>query len=570
MVQKTGIGVSPGAVIAEAAVLRHSGFGVEHVTVEDIDSELAVFSSALNSAFSSLDATLVSSEDEKAMLMTLRAMLSDPEYTGLIKDNIKERNYNAAWAVEAATEKYASMLDKMGDGYFSERASDIRDAGYILIEAIAGESISAFHLTKPSILVADYLLPSEFLRLDRKFLRGLCLDGGGKTSHIAILSRSADIPAVFALGDFSIYAENGMTIAMDGKYGTAILDPQKKVLSEYRKRCDAAARAEADLQKGAGLPAETADGFRIRLMCNIEGVEGIDGAISSGAEGIGLFRTEFLALQKAYFDDGDKMFHVYQEAVERMSEYGPITFRTYDIGGDKVLEGMGINEDNPILGWRAVRFCMENKELFRSQLVSILRASAISPSVRIMFPMISGSEELREVLAFLEEVKAECREKGIPFDENMKIGTMIEVPSAAITADILADYVDFMSIGTNDLIQYTIAVDRGNEKISYLYRPLHPAVLRLIKHVVDSAKAKGIQVSMCGEMAGETEYLPILVGMGFDELSMSAHSILEARRRIRLLDKGSCTRFVNHVLSLPDAVSVEAALKEFTEQYGKA
>lgn len=570
MVQKTGIGVSPGAVIAEAAVLRHSGFGVEHVTVEDIDSELAVFSSALNSAFSSLDATLVSSEDEKAMLMTLRAMLSDPEYTGLIKDNIKERNYNAAWAVEAATEKYASMLDKMGDGYFSERASDIRDAGYILIEAIAGESISAFHLTKPSILVADYLLPSEFLRLDRKFLRGLCLDGGGKTSHIAILSRSADIPAVFALGDFSIYAENGMTIAMDGKYGTAVLDPQKKVLSEYRKRCDAAARAEADLQKGAGLPAETVDGFRIRLLCNIEGVEGIDGAISSGAEGIGLFRTEFLALQKVYLDDGDKMYHVYQEAVERMSEYGPITFRTYDIGGDKVLEGMGINEDNPILGWRAVRFCMENKELFRSQLVSILRASAISPSVRMMFPMISGSEELREVLAFLEEVKAECREKGIPFDENMKIGTMIEVPSAAITADILADYVDFMSIGTNDLIQYTIAVDRGNEKISYLYRPLHPAVLRLIKHVVDSAKAKGIQVSMCGEMAGETEYLPILVGMGFDELSMSAHSILEARRRIRLLDKGSCTRFVNHVLSLPDAVSVEAALKEFTEQYGKA
>lgn len=570
MVQKTGIGVSQGAVIAEAAVLRHSGFGVEHVTVEDIDSELAVFSSALNSAFSSLDATLVSSEDEKAMLMTLRAMLSDPEYTGLIKDNIKERNYNAAWAVEAATEKYASMLDKMGDGYFSERASDIRDAGYILIEAIAGESISAFHLTKPSILVADYLLPSEFLRLDRKFLRGLCLDGGGKTSHIAILSRSADIPAVFALGDFSIYAENGMTIAMDGKYGTAVLDPQKKVLSEYRKRCDAAARAEADLQKGAGLPAETVDGFRIRLMCNIEGVEGIDGAISSGAEGIGLFRTEFLALQKSYLDDGDKMYHVYQEAVERMSEYGPITFRTYDIGGDKVLEGMGINEDNPILGWRAVRFCMENKELFRSQLVSILRASAISPSVRMMFPMISGSEELREVLAFLEEVKGECREKGIPFDENMKIGTMIEVPSAAITADILADYVDFMSIGTNDLIQYTIAVDRGNEKISYLYRPLHPAVLRLIKHVVDSAKAKGIQVSMCGEMAGETEYLPILVGMGFDELSMSAHSILEARRRIRLLDKGSCTRFVNHVLSLPDAVSVEAALKEFTEQYGKA
>ena len=357
---------------------------------------------------------------------------------------------------------------------------------------------------------------------------------------------------------------------MDGKYGTAVINPQKKVLSEYRQRCDAAARADAELLKEAGLPAETTDGFRIRLMCNIEGLDGIDGAISSGAEGVGLFRTEFLALQKSYLDDEEKMEHVYQEAVMRMSQYGPMTFRTYDIGGDKVIEGMGINEENPILGWRAVRFCMENKDLFRSQLISILKASAISDSVRIMFPMISGAEELKEVLAFLEEVKSECREKGIAFDEDMEIGTMIEVPSAAITADVLADYVDFMSIGTNDLIQYTIAVDRGNEKISYLYQPLHPAVLRLIKHVVDSAKAKGKRISMCGEMAGDADYLPILVGMGFDELSMSAHSILEAKRRIRLLDKGSCTQLVNHVLSLPDAVSIEAALKEFSEQYGKA
>ena len=570
MVQREGIGISPGAVIAEAAVLRHSGTGVEHTVADDSGNELSVFSAAYDSALSSLDTSLASSDDEKAMLMMLQTMLSDPDYLNQIDENIRERKYNAAWAVEAATEKYASMLDKLGDGYFSERASDIRDAGYILIDAIRGEALSAFHLTKPSILVADYLLPSEFLRLDRSYLKGLCLDGGGKTSHIAILSRSADIPAVFALGDFSIHASNGSVIAMDGKYGTAVIDPQRRILSEYRLRCDAAAKADAELQKEAGLPAETTDGFRIRLMCNIEGLDGVDGAISSGAEGIGLFRTEFLALQKAYLEDEGKMDHVYQEAVERMSGYGPVTFRTYDIGGDKVLDGMGINEENPILGWRAVRFCMENKELFRSQLVSILKASAVCRSVRIMFPMISGSEELCEVLSFLEEVKSECRAKGIPFDENMEIGTMIEVPSAAITADVLADHVDFMSIGTNDLIQYTIAVDRGNEKISYLYQPLHPAVLRLIKYVVDSAKKKGKKVSMCGEMAGEAEYLPILVGMGFDELSMSAHSILEAKRRIRLLDKGSCTQFVNHVLSLPDAVSIEAALKEFSEQYGKA
>ena len=570
MIQKTGIGVSPGAVVAEAAVLRHTALAIEHIPSDDTEGELSVLSSAYDSALSSLDSLIAVSDDEKSMLAILRTMLSDPEYLSLIRENITERKYNAAWAVEAATEKYASELDKLGDGYFSERASDIRDAGYILIESIQGFMISAFHLTKPSVLVADYLLPSEFLRMDRQYLKGLCLDGGGKASHMAILARSADIPAVFALSDFSSMVEEGAVIAVDGRDGTVVLDPQRKVLSEYRKRSDAAARDEAELKKDAGLPAETLDGYRIRLMCNIEGLEGIDGAIASGSEGIGLFRTEFLALQSDYLENGEKMDHVYQEAVERMSACGPVTFRTYDIGGDKALNGMKINEDNPILGWRAVRFCMENRDMFRRQLVSILRASAYSDSVRIMFPMISGSEELREVLSFFDEVKDECRKNGTAFDENIKIGTMIEVPSAAITADILADYVDFMSIGTNDLIQYTIAVDRGNEKISYLYRPLHPAVLRLLKYVVDSAKAKGVTVSMCGEMAGDPDYLPILVGMGFDELSMSAHSILESKKRIRMLDKSCCTRFVNHVLSLSDAASVEDALKEFLDTYGKA
>ena len=570
MIQKTGIGVSPGAVVAEAAVLRHTALSIEHIPSDDTEGELSVLSSAYDSALSSLDSLIAVSDDEKSMLAILRTMLSDPEYLSLIRENITERKYNAAWAVEAATEKYASELDKLGDGYFSERASDIRDAGYILIESIQGFMISAFHLTKPSVLVADYLLPSEFLRMDRQYLKGLCLDGGGKASHMAILARSADIPAVFALSDFSSMVEEGAVIAVDGRDGTVVLDPQRKVLSEYRKRSDAAARDEAELKKDAGLPAETLDGYRIRLMCNIEGLEGIDGAIASGSEGIGLFRTEFLALQSDYLENEEKMDHAYQEAVERMSACGPVTFRTYDIGGDKALNGMKINEENPILGWRAVRFCMENRDMFRRQLVSILKASAYSDSVRIMFPMISGSEELREVLSFFDEVKEECRKNGTAFDENIKIGTMIEVPSAAITADILADYVDFMSIGTNDLIQYTIAVDRGNEKISYLYRPLHPAVLRLLKYVVDSAKAKGVTVSMCGEMAGDPDYLPILVGMGFDELSMSAHSILESKKRIRMLDKSCCTRFVNHVLSLSDAASVEEALKEFLDTYGKA
>ena len=255
---------------------------------------------------------------------------------------------------------------------------------------------------------------------------------------------------------------------------------------------------------------------------------------------------------------------------KEMGPYGPVTFRTFDFGGDKQIEWMNLNEENPILGWRAVRFCMERKDIFAHQLAAILKASAYADDVRIMFPMISGIEELKSVLAFFDEVKAICRASGVKFNEDMQIGTMIEVPSAAICSDILADYVDFMSIGTNDLIQYTLAVDRGNDKISYLYKPLHPAVLRLIKYVVDSAKAKGVTVSMCGEMAGMPEYLPILIGMGFDELSMANHSVLVAKKRMRELDSISCTRLVNHVLSLPDASSVEEALKEFNSQYGKA
>ena len=358
-------------------------------------------------------------------------------------------------------------------------------------------------------------------------------------------------------------------IAMDGKAGTVSVNPDRRTRSSYRKRMDNELRSEAELKADAGLPAITKDGFQVSLMGNIEGMEGIAAAIKAGADGIGLFRTEFLMMQPEYADE-EKRNAIYRETVERMSPYGPVTFRTYDIGGDKVPKEMKIEEENPILGWRAVRLCMEMKDLFRDQLVSILKASASCHGTRLMFPMVSGSEELRSVIAFLDEVKDECHGKGIAFDEDIKIGTMIEIPSAAITSDVIARYVDFMSIGTNDLIQYTIAVDRGNEKISYLYRPLHPAVLRLLAHVAESAHKNGIPVSMCGEMAGYPDYLPILIGLGIDELSMAPSSIMEVRRRIRTLSRSSCASFANHVLSLPDAQEIENALKEFNSTYGKA
>ncbi len=565
MVEKRGIGVFPGIVTGKAAVFRHTVLdNVEHALADDPERELREFEAAQKSVLDELHSIKPSSREERDMLDVYESMLSDPDYLALIRENIRERKYTASWAVEAATEKYTAALAALGDSYFSERIADIRDAENRLLAAISGIATEIV-ISEPSIIIADYLLPSELIQMDRKNVLGLLLDTGGSTSHIAILAHSDEIPAVLGLGDISKTTEDGAAVAMDGKEGVAIIDPDEKTLRSFRAKKGVAARAEKELRKGAALPAVTTDGVQIHLLSNIEGLEGLDSAIAAGAEGIGLFRTEFLVLRDSDFDDGRKD-SVYAEAAKVMGNYGPVTFRTYDLGGDKIAEGMDRNEENPILGWRAVRFCMERRDIFRSQLISILKASAFSDSVRLMFPMISGSEELVEVLAFFDEVKDECRKKGIAFDENMKIGTMIETPSAAITADILADYVDFMSIGTNDLIQYTIAVDRGNEKIAHLYRPLHPAVLRLLKYVVDSAKKKGVTVSICGEMAGNAEYAPLLVGLGFDELSMSSHSILEVRKRIRTLSRESCVHFADNVLSLPDATSIEKALNEYNQR----
>ena len=562
MVEKKGIGVFPGVVTGRSAVFRHTILeNVEHSLSEDPQSELAAFEEALSRVLSELHAIKPTTKDEADILAVYESMLSDPDFLALIRENITERRYSASWAVEAATEKYTAALAALGDSYFAERIADIRDAEVRLLHAIAGVG-GGIELTEPSIIIADYLTPSELMELEKSDILGLLLDSGGPTSHVAILAHSDEIPAILGIGDISTDVEDGAMIAMDAKEGIAIIDPDEKTLRSFRARKGIAARTEKELRKEAELPAITLDGHRVHLMCNIESAEGIDGAIAAGADGIGLFRTEFLVLQHM---EGES---AYDEAARRMGSYGPVTFRTYDLGGDKVADGMSFEEENPILGWRAVRYCMENRDFFRSQLVSILKASSLSKSVRIMFPMISGSEELMDVIAFLDEVKKECRRKGIAFNEEMKVGTMIETPSAAITSDIIAKHVDFMSIGTNDLIQYTIAVDRGNERIAHLYRPLHPAVIRLMKHVADAGRSNGVPVSICGEMAGQAEYVPLLIGLGFNELSMSAHSILEVRRRIRGLDMASCVDFADRVLSLPDATSIEKALKEFND--GKA
>ena len=562
MVTRTGTAVSQGVAIAPAFVLKHNESRVEHEKTEDREGELERFRKARRKVLSELNELREQAGGEKeAILLVHTAMLEDPEFTASIERFIKEEGYNAAWAVDASTSSYVAILEDIGNDYFRERISDMRDVERRMLAALLGETGTP-KLSAPSVLVADYLLPSELIALEGHGLAGICLDGGGKTSHVAILARSAGIPAVISLGDFSRQVKPGQLVVVDGKYGEAVADPEREDLRKALKKQKRALKQEQMLLRKANLPAQTLDGRRISLNANVDSAEGIEGAIKAGAEGIGLFRTEFLAFRK------DESEEVYIRAAQAAQGH-KLVFRTYDIGGDKIPDELRIKEDNPVLGWRAVRFCMKNKELFQRQLVAILKASAVNPGVQLMFPMISGPDELSEVLSFFEETKESCRKAGIAFNEGMKVGSMIEVPSAALTAGLIAKQVDFLSLGTNDLTQYTLAVDRGNDRISYLYRPMHPAMLKLMKMVVDAARSERVPLSICGELAGELDYLPVLIGMGLDELSMSSHSILEARLRTRALRAEDCRSLFDTVSSLPNTTSVEMALKEFNSSNGK-
>ena len=395
------------------------------------------------------------------------------------------------------------------------------------------------------------LLPSDALAMNSRMVKGIAMDAGGKTSHTAILARAFEIPAVLGLSSITRVARTGDKIIVDGNRGKVVVDPDEETLKRYGAIQKEWQKREVQLATLNTLPAETRDGKLIYLQANIEVPEETDSLLAHGADGIGLYRSEFLFMQPGGVSTEEQQYKSYASVVDALGGR-PVTIRTLDVGGDKAIPGFEQhNEKNPILGWRAVRFCLARTGLFKSQLRALLRASAHSEgSLRIMFPMISGVEELEKVLTVLEEAKDECRAKGQPFDEDISVGIMIEVPSAALTTDILARKVDFFSIGTNDLIQYTIAVDRGNERIAYLYEPFHPGVLRLIKMVVDNAHAAGIPVSMCGEMAGDPMATVILLGLGLDMYSMSSFSIPEVKQIIRSISMIEAEELVGEIMEM--------------------
>jgi phosphotransferase system enzyme I (PtsI) len=443
---------------------------------------------------------------------------------------------NAEYAFHRVAERYASTLAAIQDDYLRERATDMRDVTGRVLNNLTGhqDGVDLRHLSEPCIIISRDLTPSNTAQMDRSKVLGFATDVGSKTSHTAIMARSLKIPAVVGLKTASDEMENGQYALLDGFNGIIIINPTDQTLFEYGQLIRKHVTLEEKLRDILMKPAVTLDGHRVFLSANIEQAADTQSVIESGAEGVGLFRTEYLYISRDHLPSEEEQFHAYRQVAAALKPHA-VVIRTFDLGGDKFLSHLQVpTEMNPFLGWRAIRFCLQERDIFRNQLRAILRASA-EGNVKMMYPMISGLDELNQANALVEEYKAELRKEGVPFDEHMEIGAMIEIPSAALIADSLAKRLKFFSIGTNDLIQYSLAVDRMNEKIAHLYEPTHPAIVQLIKTSVDAARRHKIWVSVCGEMAGDPVLTPLLLGLGVDELSSAPPLVPQVKFMVRRL-----------------------------------
>jgi phosphotransferase system enzyme I (PtsI) len=477
---------------------------------------------------------------------------------------------NVEWVFQEVATRYAETLNKIDDPYLRERALDIQDVTKRVIRNLQGKAPKTFiPLDEPHILVTHNLTPSDTASIDRANVLGIATDLGSRTSHTAILARSLNIPAIVGLHDITAKLETGQQVLLDGNDGWLILDPMPETLAQYAKIESRRARVTAQLKELRETTSTTRDGRHIVLSANIELPEDVDAVKANGAEGIGLYRTEFLYLNRPTLPTEEEQYRTYRKVAERVCP-DPLIIRTFDLGGDKLAPGtVDIGDElNPFLGWRAIRFCLENLEIFKTQLRAILRASAVG-NVKIMFPMISGVDELRRATAVLEECKEELRNSKMDMAERLEVGAMIEIPSAAICASVLASEVDFFSIGTNDLIQYALAVDRVNEKIAHLYEPTHPAIVRLLKMIADAAHANKLWVGVCGEMAGDVALVPLLLGLGMDELSAAATLVPRVKRAVQSLTIPECRELVEETFKLNTASEILARCLELADKrYG--
>lgn len=563
-----GTSASAGIGIGKAAIVEETELVIKKETISDAAAEKERFHAALNQAMEETDALAKDlatrvGEKEAEILNGHLMLLSDPMLTGEIENTIAGENACSEYAIENVCNMYADMFASMGDELMQQRATDMRDIKTRMQKILLGvSSVDIASLPAGSIIVAKDLTPSMTAGINPDNVCGIVTELGGKTSHSAILARALEIPAVVAVEGFLKNVKDGDTVVLDGSEGIVFVNPEETVTAEYETKRTAYLKEKKELDQYIGKPTVTKDGVTIELVANIGKPEDVDKVLQYDAEGIGLFRTEFLFMDRNSMPTEDEQFEAYQKVAIAMNGK-PVIIRTLDIGGDKEIPYMGLKKDeNPFLGYRAIRFCLDRREdVYGPQLRALLRASAFG-NIKIMVPMVTCLEEFREAKAMIEEVKAELDLKGIAYKRDIQVGIMVETAAASLMADAFAKEVDFFSIGTNDLTQYTMSVDRGNDKVSYLYSPLNPAVLRSIRHIIQCGRKEGIMVGMCGEAASDPLMIPLLLAFGLNEFSMSASAVLNARKLITGYSIAELQSIADQAMSFVTAGEVEAYMRE--------
>ncbi|RIW30149.1 phosphoenolpyruvate--protein phosphotransferase [Bacillus salacetis] len=562
-----GIAASNGIAIAKAYLLVEPDLSVERKEVGDTEAEVNRFREALATSTSELEtirekANVDLGADKAAIFDAHLLVLSDPELIAPIEDKIKNESLNAEASLKDTADMFVSMFESMDNEYMRERAADIRDVTKRVLSHLLGVQVSnPSMISEEVIIIAEDLTPSDTAQLNREFVKGFTTDIGGRTSHSAIMARSMEIPAVVGTKEVTSEIKNGDLVIVDGLNGEVHINPTQEVVNHYKNEYEQYEKQKAEWAKLVNEKTVSADGTHVELAANIGTPKDLEGVINNGGEAVGLYRTEFLYMGRNELPSEEEQFEAYKAVLEGMGDK-PVVVRTLDVGGDKELPYLDLpKEMNPFLGYRAIRLCLDEQSIFRTQLRALLRASSYG-NLKIMFPMISNLNEFREAKSILEEEKSKLADTGTKIADSIEVGIMVEIPSTAVMADVFAKEVDFFSIGTNDLIQYTMAADRMNERVSYLYQPYNPAILRLVKMVIDAAHKEGKWAGMCGEMAGDEIAIPILLGLGLDEFSMSATSILKARSQIRNLTKADMENLAQEVLQLDTNDSVIEAVKK--------
>ncbi|MCI5761985.1 MAG: phosphoenolpyruvate--protein phosphotransferase [Ligilactobacillus agilis] len=566
-----GIAASDGIAAAKAYMLVQPDLSFTETSIDDPEAEVKRLDDALAASKKELElikakATENLGAEEAEVFEAHLTILADPELIGQIKDKINSDKVNAEAALKSVTDMFISMFESMTDNaYMQERAGDIRDVTKRVMSHLLGVTLpNPALINEEVVIVAHDLTPSDTAQLDRNFVKGFITDIGGRTSHSAIMSRTLEIAAVVGSGNATSEVKDGDMVIIDGIEGDAIVNPSEDQLAEYKQKAAdfAAQKAEWKLLKDA--KSVTADGKEVTLAANIGTPDDVVGANDNGAEAVGLFRSEFLYMNSDELPTEDEQFEAYKKAIEGMNGK-QVVVRTMDIGGDKELPYLPLpKEENPFLGYRAIRISLDRQDIFRTQLRALLRASAFG-RLAIMFPMIATVNEFKQAKAIFEEEKANLVAAGVKVSDDIEVGMMMEIPAAAMIADKLAKYADFFSIGTNDLIGYTMAADRGNERVSYLYQPYNPSILRLVKRIIDASHAEGKWTGMCGEMAGDQVAVPLLAGLGLDEFSMSATSILKTRSLMKTLDTTKMQELADKALDCETAEEVTALVEEYTK-----